>query len=146
MSGTGGWARFRVVCPGDCQSGWSATLGAVDAYYAQRVGRWCVTVMVRADGVPHWEQLLHKVHNGVDNPTGPALVGCNDHPAQAQPVRGQPTQPATCHFVSRRNAQLAGRASVELHTLIFFRGRQVVADARVTKVRCLRACWCRLVS
>lgn len=38
-----------------------------------------------------------------------------------------------------RNAQLAGRASVELHTLIFFRGRQVVADARVTKVR-LGAC------
>lgn len=34
-----------------------------------------------------------------------------------------------------RNAQMAGRASVELHTLIFFRSRQVVADARVTKVR-----------
>lgn len=30
---------------------------------------------------------------------------------------------------------MAGRASVELHTLIFFRSRQVVADARVTKVR-----------
>jgi hypothetical protein len=28
---------------------------------------------------------------------------------------------------------MAGRASVELHTLIFFRSRQVVADARVTK-------------
>ena len=34
-----------------------------------------------------------------------------------------------------RNAQMAGRASVELHTLIFFRERQVVADARITKVR-----------
>ncbi len=30
---------------------------------------------------------------------------------------------------------MAGRASVELHTLIFFRSRQMVADARVTKVR-----------
>lgn len=35
-----------------------------------------------------------------------------------------------------RNAQLASRASVELHTLIFFHGRSVVADARVTKVPC----------
>ena len=34
-----------------------------------------------------------------------------------------------------RNAQLAGRASVELHTLIFFKDRVVTADARVTKVR-----------
>ncbi|EFN55177.1 hypothetical protein CHLNCDRAFT_35599 [Chlorella variabilis] len=33
--------------------------------------------------------------------------------------------------VRHRNAQMAGRASVELHTLIFFRSRQVVADARV---------------
>lgn len=30
---------------------------------------------------------------------------------------------------------MAGRASVELHTLIFFRGREVIADARVTKVK-----------
>ncbi len=37
--------------------------------------------------------------------------------------------------VRHRNAQMAGRASVELHTLIFFKGRTVVADARVTKVR-----------
>ncbi|KAL6771469.1 hypothetical protein ACKKBG_A26505 [Auxenochlorella protothecoides x Auxenochlorella symbiontica] len=37
--------------------------------------------------------------------------------------------------VRHKNAQLAGRASVELHTLIFFRGRTVVADARVTRVR-----------
>lgn len=36
--------------------------------------------------------------------------------------------------VRHKNAQLAGRASVELHTLIFFRGRTVVADARVTRV------------
>ncbi|KAF5828225.1 hypothetical protein DUNSADRAFT_18006 [Dunaliella salina] len=34
-----------------------------------------------------------------------------------------------------RNAQLAGRASVELHTLIFFKDRTVHADARVTKVK-----------
>ena len=35
-----------------------------------------------------------------------------------------------CH----RNAQMAGRASVELHTLIFFKDRTVIADARITKV------------
>jgi exosome complex exonuclease DIS3/RRP44 len=34
-----------------------------------------------------------------------------------------------------RNAQMAGRASVELHTLIFFKGRDALADARVIKVR-----------
>jgi exosome complex exonuclease DIS3/RRP44 len=34
-----------------------------------------------------------------------------------------------------RNAQQAGRASVELHTLFFFRGREVIADARVTRCR-----------
>ena len=34
-----------------------------------------------------------------------------------------------------RGAQQAGRASVELHTLLFFRGRAVVADARVTRCR-----------
>lgn len=32
-----------------------------------------------------------------------------------------------------RNAQMAGRASVELHTLIYFKDRTVLADARVTK-------------
>jgi hypothetical protein len=42
--------------------------------------------------------------------------------------------------VRHRNAQLAGRASVELHTLIFFKSRTVVADARVTKARCGPAC------
>lgn len=34
-----------------------------------------------------------------------------------------------------RNAQLAGRGSVELHTLVFFKDKSVVADARVTKVQ-----------
>ena len=29
---------------------------------------------------------------------------------------------------------MAGRASVELHTLIFFKDQEVVADARVTRV------------
>ena len=37
--------------------------------------------------------------------------------------------------VRHRNAQLAGRASVELHTLIFFKERTVIADARVTRVK-----------
>jgi exosome complex exonuclease DIS3/RRP44 len=37
--------------------------------------------------------------------------------------------------VRHRNAQLAGRASVELHTLIFFKEKVVLADARVTKVQ-----------
>ena len=41
--------------------------------------------------------------------------------------------PGTLPCPPCRNAQMAGRASVELHTLIFFRSRQVVADARVTK-------------
>ena len=36
--------------------------------------------------------------------------------------------------VRHRNAQMAGRASVELHTLIFFKDRSVIADARITKV------------
>ena len=35
--------------------------------------------------------------------------------------------------VRHRNAQMAGRASVELHTLIFFKGRTMVADARITR-------------
>ena len=33
-----------------------------------------------------------------------------------------------------RNAQFAGRASVELHTLIFFCTRAIAADARIVKV------------
>lgn len=37
--------------------------------------------------------------------------------------------------IRHRNAQMAGRGSVELHTLIFFKDREVIADARVTKVR-----------
>jgi exoribonuclease R len=41
-----------------------------------------------------------------------------------------------------RNAQMAGRASVELHTLIFFKDNSVVADARVVKVRCFVTCAC----
>lgn len=36
--------------------------------------------------------------------------------------------------VRHRNAQMAGRASVELHTLIFFKDKTVLADARITKV------------
>lgn len=33
-----------------------------------------------------------------------------------------------------RNAQMAGRASVELYTLMFFKDQSVLADARVVKV------------
>ena len=33
------------------------------------------------------------------------------------------------------NAQMAGRASTELHTLVFFRGKETLADARVVKVQ-----------
>lgn len=38
-----------------------------------------------------------------------------------------------------RNAQMAGRASVELHTLIFFKDRTIIADARITRVSALHA-------
>lgn len=38
--------------------------------------------------------------------------------------------------VRHHNAQMAGRASVELHTVVFFKGKVTVADARVTRVRC----------
>ena len=37
--------------------------------------------------------------------------------------------------VRHRNSQHAGRASVELHTLVFFRKRKIIADARVFRVR-----------
>ncbi len=37
--------------------------------------------------------------------------------------------------VRHKNAQLAGRASVDLHTLIFFKDKQITADARVTRVK-----------
>lgn len=42
-----------------------------------------------------------------------------------------------------RNAQMAGRASVELHTLIFFKDRTIIADARITRVRLFCHC-CKL--
>lgn len=37
--------------------------------------------------------------------------------------------------VRHRNAQHAGRASVDLHTLIFFKDKEIIADARVTRVK-----------
>ena len=37
--------------------------------------------------------------------------------------------------VRHKNAQHAGRASVDLHTLIYFNGKETIADARVTKVK-----------
>ena len=42
-----------------------------------------------------------------------------------------------------RNAQMAGRASVELHTLIFFKDREVIADARVTRVGGMSSSICK---
>ena len=44
-----------------------------------------------------------------------------------------------------RNAQMAGRASVELHTLIFFRDRTTLADARITKVKRIASLVCTIV-
>ena len=35
---------------------------------------------------------------------------------------------------------MAGRASVELHTLIFFKDQEVIADARVTRVSATHTC------
>jgi hypothetical protein len=44
-----------------------------------------------------------------------------------------------------RNAQFAGRASAELHTLIFFSKQAIAADARIVKVVCYAVvspyCW-----
>lgn len=37
--------------------------------------------------------------------------------------------------IRHRNAQHAGRASVDLHTLIFFKDKEIIADARVTRVK-----------
>ena len=46
-----------------------------------------------------------------------------------------------------RNAQFAGRASAELHTLIFFSKQAIAADARIVKVIVyavlLYCCWQR---
>lgn len=43
-----------------------------------------------------------------------------------------------------RNAQFAGRASAELHTLIFFSKQAIAADARIVKVvlRAVMSPWC----
>ena len=62
-----------------------------------------------------------------------AAIGLERLPDQA---RDRDALRALCDNLNarHRNAQMAGRASVELHTLIFFRERQVVADARITKV------------
>lgn len=37
--------------------------------------------------------------------------------------------------IRHRNAQHAGRASVDLHTVIFFKEKRMLADARVTRVK-----------
>ena len=40
-----------------------------------------------------------------------------------------------------RNAQFAGRASAELHTLIFFSKQAIAADARIVKVFSILLCY-----
>lgn len=67
-----------------------------------------------------------------------AAIGLERLPDQA---RDRDALRALCDNLNarHRNAQMAGRASVELHTLIFFRDRQVVADARITKARSLHS-------
>ena len=63
-----------------------------------------------------------------------ASLGIIQLPPQAQD-RGT-LRDLTANLNERhRNAQFAGRASVELHTLIFFKNRSVIADARVIKAR-----------
>lgn len=62
-----------------------------------------------------------------------ASLGLSELPESSKDrvtVRGLSDNLNTRH----RNAQMAGRASVELHTLIFFKDRTVLADARITKV------------
>lgn len=62
-----------------------------------------------------------------------ASLGIIQLPPQAQDRRS--LRDLTANLNDRhRNAQFAGRASVELHTLIFFNNRSVTADARVVKV------------
>ena len=62
-----------------------------------------------------------------------AAIGLNRLPEDAQD--GDRLHALTGNLNLRhRNAQMAGRASVELHTLIFFKDREVIADARVTRV------------
>ena len=66
-----------------------------------------------------------------------ASLGIIQLPPQAQDRRS--LRDLTANLNDRhRNAQFAGRASVELHTLIFFNNRSVTADARVVKVPRLR--------
>ena len=70
-------------------------------------------------------------------PTRPGRGGSD--PAGLTPSLALPLGCPARLLPSCRNAQMAGRASVELHTLIFFRSREVVADARVTKASLRRA-------
>eukprot|EP00252_Welwitschia_mirabilis_P011880 TRINITY_DN2640_c0_g1_i1.p1 TRINITY_DN2640_c0_g1~~TRINITY_DN2640_c0_g1_i1.p1 ORF type:complete len:721 (-),score=131.74 TRINITY_DN2640_c0_g1_i1:134-2296(-) len=63
-----------------------------------------------------------------------AAIGLHELPEVFQ-NRGQLTSIADNLNVRHRNAQMAGRASVELHTLIFFRKRPTDAEARIIKIR-----------
>lgn len=66
---------------------------------------------------------------------GPGYL-CTPPTARPRPPRREALRTLSDNLNKRHhNAQMAGRASVELHTLIFFKSRTVVADARVTKVR-----------
>lgn len=62
-----------------------------------------------------------------------AALGLSQLPEDARD-RDKLHQVADNLNIRHRNAQMAGRASVELHTLIFFKDRSVIADARITKV------------
>ena len=70
-----------------------------------------------------------------------ASIGAAPPPSGAADPRGDAhTEVADTVNVRHRGAQLAARASVELHTLIFFRTGErraggVVADARIVRVR-----------
>ncbi|KMT08874.1 hypothetical protein BVRB_6g135970 [Beta vulgaris subsp. vulgaris] len=63
-----------------------------------------------------------------------ASIGISKLPAIFQD-RPQLTSIADNLNYRHRNAQMAGRASVELHTLIYFRKRPTDAEARIVKIR-----------
>ncbi|CAO2834115.1 unnamed protein product [Amaranthus hypochondriacus] len=63
-----------------------------------------------------------------------ASLGISKLPAVFQD-RPQLTSIADNLNYRHRNAQMAGRASVELHTLIYFRKRPTDAEARIVKIR-----------
>jgi len=63
-----------------------------------------------------------------------AALGLSNLPPQ---LRDRPTLTSVSDNLNyrHRNAQMAGRASVELHTVIFFKKRPTDAEARIVKIR-----------